>query len=321
MGYEVTHECYIRDAGFQSGELGETVLAQRLADMRDDLEQLGVGFDTWFCEKSLAGSGALNGALARLASADGFYTRECASDIAHHLQQRERGFSRLIDIWGTDHHGAAACIRAGLAAMGEPVDALEVQLIQPVILLREPRGPEKRPMGQRAEQLVTLRQLLVDAGNDACRFFYLMRSHEQPLDFDLVLAQARNIENPLYHVQYAHARVTSALNELRARGLSYDRAAGLAHVALLTTKEEQAVLACLTRYPEVLEQAAMQRAPHLLVHYLRELAHALHNYHHEVKWVVPEEPLRHARLALILGLQQVIRSGLALLGVPAPESM
>jgi len=183
------------------------------------------------------------------------------------------------------------------------------------------RGPEKLPSAQREAQAITLRQLREEAGNDACRFFYLMRRHDQRLDFDLELAKSRHNENPVYYVQYAHARVASVMNEMSARELSYDPAAGLAHVARLTGSHEQAVLTTLTRYPEVVEQAALQRSPHILVHYLLELANALHTYYQEEKWIVADEPLRHARLVLVLGVQQVIRNGLELLGVSAPESM
>jgi arginyl-tRNA synthetase len=326
-------------------QLTEVALAQMLADIRDDLEQFGVIFDRWFSEKSLTDGGAIDRALAKLEAQGRLYTQDgavwfratelgdekdrvvvrengvktyFASDIAYHLEKRERGFSRLIDVLGADHHGYVARVRAGLVAMGEPGDCLEVNLIQFVSLFR---GAEKIPMGKREGQFVTLRQLRDEVGNDACRFFYLMRSHDQPLDFDLELAKSRNSENPVYYVQYAHARVASVMNEVNARGLTFDPAAGLANVPLLAAKQEQAVLASLTRYPEVVEQAATQRAPHALVHYLRELANALHTYYHEEKWIVPEEPLRHARLALVLGVQQVIRNGLTLLGVSAPESM
>jgi arginyl-tRNA synthetase len=330
-------------AGFQ--QLKGVALGWMLADIRDDLAQFGVVFDRWFSVEALADSGAIDRALARLESQGRLYTRDgavwfrasgladeqdrllvrengaktCfASDIAYHLEKRERGFTRLINVLGADDHGYRARLRAGLVAMGEPGDCLKVSLVQFVSLFR---GAEKIPTGKHEGPLVTLRQLREEVGNDACRFFYLMRAHDQPLDFDLDLAKSRNSENPVYCVQYAHARVASVMNEVKARGLSFDQAAGLVSVALLNTRHEQAVLACLTRYPEVLQQAATAREPHLLVHYLRELAHALHTYYHETKWLVPEEPLRHARLALVLAVQQVIRSGLALLGISAPDSM
>jgi arginyl-tRNA synthetase len=148
-----------------------------------------------------------------------------------------------------------------------------------------------------------------------------MRSHDQPLDFDLELAKSRTNENPVYYIQYAHARVASVMKQLAARGLAFDRALGLASAAGLSGTQEQAVLSALTRYPEVIEQAALSRAPHTLAHYLRELANTLHTYYNAEQFIVADAAVRNARLALVLGVQQVLRNGLALLGVSAPESM
>jgi arginyl-tRNA synthetase len=323
----------------------ELSLEVMLTDIREDLGEFGVTFDHWRSERALADSGAIDHALAVLESQQRLYRRDgalwfrasefgdekdrvvvrengqktyFASDIAYHLNKRERGFVHLIDVLGADHHGYVARVRAGLTAMGQPADCLEAPLIQFVSLFR---GAEKIPMGKREAQFVTLRQLRTEVGNDACRFFYLMRSHEQPLDFDLELAKSRTNENPVYYIQYAHARVASVMKQLAARGLAFDRTAGLAAVAALTDSHEQAVLQALARYPEVLEQAALNRAPHALVHYLRELANAFHTYYNAQAFIVEDAPLRNARLALVLGVQQVVRNGLTLLGVSAPESM
>jgi arginyl-tRNA synthetase len=176
-------------------------------------------------------------------------------------------------------------------------------------------------MGKREGQFVTLRQLRTEVGNDACRLFYLMRSHEQHLDFDLELAKSRSNENPVYYIQYAHARVASVLAQLAARGFAFDREEGLAQIALLTSAPEQAVLQELARYPEVIESCALNRAPHGLVHYLRELANAFHSYYNAEQFIVADAQLRNARLALVIAVQQVVRNGLALLGVTAPDSM
>jgi arginyl-tRNA synthetase len=323
----------------------ELSLAAMLADIREDLGEFGVHFDVWTSERALADSGAIDHALdvlrrqGRLYQQDGatwfrasafgdekdrVVVREngqktyFASDIAYHLAKCERGFARLIDVLGADHHGYVARVRAGLIAMGQRGDCLEATLIQFVSLFR---GEEKIPMGKREAQFVTLRQLRAEVGNDACRFFYLMRSHDQPLDFDLELAKSRSNENPVYYIQYAHARIASVMKQLTARGLSFDRSQGLAGVALLVSEHEQAVLRAVTRYPEALEQAAALRAPHMLVHYLRELANAFHTYYNAEGFIVEDAPLRNARLALVLGVQQVLRNGLTLLGVSAPESM
>ena len=327
------------------GRVLELSLGEMLADIRNDLGEFGVVFDHWSSERALADSGAIDHALAvleargRLQRRDGalwFRASEFgdekdrvvvrengqktyfASDIAYHLQKRERGFARLIDVLGADHHGYVARVRAGLIAMGEPGECLEATLIQFVSLFR---GAEKIPMGKREAQFVSLRQLREEVGNDACRIFYLMRSHDQPLDFDLELAKSHSNENPVYYIQYAHARVASVMKQLAARGLSFDRDAGLAAAAMLDDAHEQAVLSSLTRYPEVLEQAAVNRAPHALAHYLRDLANVFHTYYNAQAFIVGETALRNARLALVLGVQQVLRNGLTLLGVSAPQSM
>jgi arginyl-tRNA synthetase len=323
----------------------ELALAEMLADIRNDLEEFGVVFDRWYSERTLSDSGAIDRALQKLEAQGRLYRQDgavwfratefgdekdrvvvrengqktyFASDIAYHLHKRELGFEHLIDVLGADHHGYVARVRAGLMAMGEAGDCLEVNLIQFVSLFR---GGEKIAMGKREAQFVTLRQLREEVGNDACRFFYLMRSHDQPLDFDLELAKSRTNENPVYYIQYAHARVASVMKQLGARGLSFDRAEGLASVALLVGPHEQAVLTSLALYPEALEQAAVNRAPHTLVHYLRDLANALHTYYNAEQFIVSDAKLRNARLALVLGVQQVLRNGLTLLGVSAPESM
>ena len=320
-------------------------LEAMLADIRDDLRQFGVQFDRWYSEAALESSGAIERALARLDSQGRLYRQEgalwfratefgdekdrvvvrengqktyFASDIAYHLEKRERGFKRLIDVLGADHHGYVARVRAGLAAMGEPPECLEVPLIQFVSLYR---GGEKIPMGKREAQFVTLRELRAEVGNDACRLFYLMRSHEQHLDFDLALAKEASNDNPVYYIQYAHARIASVMKQLSSRGLAFDPARGLEAIGRLAGAHEQALLAALTRYPEMIEQAALARAPHLLVHYLRELANAFHTYYNAEQFIVEDAELRAARLALVLAAQQVIRNGLALLGISAPETM
>ena len=326
-------------------EVLELSLEEMLADIRDDLAQFGVVFERWYSERTLDVGGAIDRALARLESQGRLYRQDgavwfratefgdekdrvvvrengqktyFASDIAYHLEKRERGFERLLDVLGADHHGYIARVRAGLVAMGEPGDCLEVNLIQFVSLFR---GGEKIPMGKREAQFVTLRQLREEVGNDACRFFYLMRSHDQPLDFDLELAKSRTNENPVYYIQYAHARVASVMKQLAARGFEFDRWEGLGSAGLLVGTHEQAVLNSLARYPEALEQAATNRAPHALVHYLRELANVFHTYYNAEQFIVNDAKLRNARLALVLGVQQVLRNGLTLLGVSAPESM
>ena len=333
----------IGEAGFRTVlDLG---LAAILADIEQDLGEFGVTFDRWYSERSLADNGAIDRALHKLAQHNHVYEKDgalwfratafgddkdrvvvrdngvktyFASDIAYHLDKRERGFELLLDILGSDHHGYVARVRAGLDAMGEPGSSLEALLVQFVTLYR---GGEKAQMSTRSGEFITLRELRNEVGNDACRFFYVMRGNDQHLDFDLELAKSRSNDNPVYYIQYAHARVASVLRQLESRGLAFDGAQGLDNLALLATSHESAVLTALDRYPEIIRLAADNRAPHALVHYLRELANSFHTYYNAEQFIVDDAALRNARLALVLAVRQVIRNGLTLLGVSAPDTM
>jgi arginyl-tRNA synthetase len=323
----------------------DIALGDILADIRQDLEEFGVRYDEWFSERSLADGGAIDRALERLRGNGVVYEKDgaqwfratdfgdekdrvvvrengiktyFASDIAYHLQKRERGFARLVDVLGADHHGYIARVRAGLVAMGEPADSLEVRLVQFVTLYR---GGEKVQMSTRSGEFITLRELRREVGNDAARFFYVMRSNDQHLDFDMQLATSRSNENPVYYIQYAHARVASVLRQMREKGFAYDAVQGRASLSRLVEPHEQALLASISRFPEVVEMAAVQRAPHALVHYLRDVANDFHTYYNAHQFLVDDAALRDARLTLIQGLRQVIRNGLGLLGVSAPEAM
>ena len=326
-------------------------LGGMVADIRSDLAEMGVTFDRWFSERSLTTSGAIDEALKRLEQSGHTYRKDgalwfratefgddedrvverengartyFASDIAYHLDKRLRGFDRLIDVLGADHHGYVARVRGGLAAMGEPPESLEVPLLQLVSLYR---GGEKVAMGKREGNFVTLRQLRHEVGNDACRFYFVMRSHDQHLDFDLELAKSRTTDNPVFYIQYAHARVASVLRQLAERGLEHDPAGGRASLDRLTEPHERKLMVAMTRYPEVLALAAATRAPHTLVNYLRELANEVHsayaagneNAAHRV--IVDDQATRDARLSLFQAARQVIRNGLAILGVSAPDTM
>ena len=323
-------------------------LVDILTDIRSDLSEFGVRFDRWYSERDLGDGtdgGPIHRALQRLRAHGHAFERDgatwfratafgdekdrvvirangqktyFASDIAYHLDKRERGFELLVTILGADHHGYIARVRAGLEAMGEPGASLEVPLVQFVTLLK---GGEKVPMGKREAQFVTLRDLRREVGNDAARFTYVMRSNDQPLDFDLELAKSQSNDNPVYYVQYAHARIASVLKQAAERGLAFDREAGLASLALLTDAQEQALMREISRWPEVLTLAAQMRAPHQVVHYLRELAAAFHGYYNSLSFIVEDAPLRNARLALVTAARQVLQNALALLGVSAPESM
>ena len=316
-----------------------------LADIRNDLDEFRVHFDRWYSERELNRSGAVDRAIEVLRQSGRMYEKDgaqwfrsseygddedrvvvrangektyFASDIAYHYDKRQCGHDLLIDVWGADHHGYVTRVRGALMALGAPGDCFEVCLMQLVSLFR---GGEKLSMGKREGNFVTLRELRNEVGNDACRFFYLMRSHDQALDFDLELAKSRSNENPVYYVQYAHARVSSVMKELAARSFTYDAAAGAAALARLDNAHEQAVISTLTRFPEIVERAALDRTPHSLVHYLRDLANTLHTYYNAEKWIIEDAALRNARLTLVLAAQQVIRNGLGILGVSAPDSM
>ena len=316
-----------------------------LNDIREDLAEFGVTFDSWFSERSLTDSGAIDGAVAALEAAGRAYRKDgalwfkstdygdekdrvivrdngiktyFASDIAFVFNKRERGFEHLLYIWGADHHGYITRLRAGLIALGGPPEIFEVRLVQFVSLFR---GGEKVQMSTRSGEFVTLRDLRKEVGNDAARLFYVMRSNDQHLDFDLELAKARSNDNPVYYIQYAHARVSSVKRQLVERGIVLDPACGLAALGRLTEPQELQLIKRLASYPETIQQCAVQRAPHTLVHYLRDLANDFHSYYSAHQFIVDDVDLRDARLTLALAAQVVIRNGLTLLGVSAPDTM
>ncbi len=326
----------------------EAGLADILADIKNDLGDFGVQFDRWYSEQDLGDGrdgGPIDRALRRLRAHGHVFEQEgaawfratafgdekdrvvvrangqktyFASDIAYHLDKRERGFDLLVTILGADHHGYVARVRAGLEAMGEPPESLQVPMVQFVTLFK---GGEKVPMGKREAQFVTLRDLRKEVGNDAARLTYVMRSNDQPLDFDLELAKKQSNDNPVYYIQYAHARIASVLKQAAERGLPFDRVAGVAALDSLTDPAEQALMREISRWPEVVRQGAELRAPHLVVHYLRELAQAFHACYAALIFIVDDAKIRNARLALSAATQQVLQNALALLGVSAPETM
>jgi arginyl-tRNA synthetase len=330
-------------AGFES-----IILFSRdamMADIRNDLEEFRVSFDRFYSERELTQSGDIDRMLGRLGESGHVYEKDgalwfkstdygddedrvvvrangektyFAPDIAYHDDKLRRGHDLLIDVWGADHHGYVTRVRGALQALGHQGTSFEVCLMQ---LVRLMRNGELVPMGKREGNFVTLREVRNEVGNDACRFFYLMRSHDQGLDFDLELAKARINDNPVFYVQMAHARVASVRKELGVRGHRYDAEAGFASLALLTAAHEQAAITAVSRFPEVVAHAALNRAPHAVVHYLRDLANTLHSYYNAEKWIVDDASLRNARLTLVFAVQTVIRNGLGLLGVSAPETM
>ena len=323
-------------------------LAEILADIRGDLADFGVRFDRWYSEQDLGNGkdgGPIDRALKRLRGHGDVFEQEgatwfrataygdekdrvvvrangqktyFASDIAYHLDKRERGFDLLVTILGADHHGYVARVRAGLAAMGEPPESLQVPMVQFVTLFK---GGEKIAMGKREAQFVTLRDLRTEVGNDAARLIYVMRSNDQALDFDLELAKKQTNDNPVYYIQYAHARIASVLKQAAERGLAFDRDSGIAALADLGEAPELALMREISRWPEIVRQGAEQHAPHLVVHYLRELAQSFHAFYAALPFIVDDARLRNGRLALIAAARQVLQNALGILGVSAPESM
>ena len=314
-----------------------------LDDIRGDLEAFGVRFDSWQSERELVAGGQIDECLMRLKDvtyrqdgalwfpaerygdekdrvvvrADGRSTY-FASDIAYHYGKRKRGADVLLDVLGADHHGYVERVRAGLEALGEPPSSLEVRLVQFVALFR---GGKRVAMSTRGGEFETLRNLREEVGVDAARFFYVSRAGEQHLDFDLDLAKRQSNDNPVYYIQYAHARVSSLFEQLRARKLDFCLDKAKDHAGLLQHPREIDLMLALARLPETVEQAALQRAPQVVAHYLIGLAQAFHGWYNHCKVLDAEQGLRAARLMLAQASGQVLRNGLGLLGVSAPRSM
>ncbi len=316
-------------------------LNEQLADCRDDLTEFGVGFDHWFSERMLYDSGLVERAVEKLEEHGHVYLQDgarwfrsshfgdekdrvvqrengqytyFASDIAYHLNKFERGFDLIIDVWGADHHGYIPRVEGALEALGLDKKRLTVALVQFAVLYR---NGQKVSMSTRSGEFVTLRELRREVGNDAARFFYVLRKGDQHLDFDLDLAKSQSNENPVYYIQYAHARVCSVLEQWGGDP------ATLATVdpSALASEHELLLLQRLIEYPEVLVVAARDLAPHVIAFFLKDLAGEFHSYYNSTRVLVDDEPVRLARLALVTAVRQTLHNGLMLLGVSAPEKM
>lgn len=329
----------------------DAALNSILADIKDDLADFSVRYDAWFSEKSL--QDAIAPTLDKLDKrgylyeqdgnvwfrstdfgdekdrvvrrANGQYTY-FASDIAYHRHKLERGFDKIIDVWGADHHGYIKRVQAALSALGYDAARMVVILVQFVTLWR---GDEQVQMSSRSGEFVTLRALREEVGNDAARFYYVARKPEQHMDFDLELAKSQSKDNAVYYIQYAHARICRVLERLEERNLSVDDAAGKAHQALLTQPIELELMNRLANYPDTLRRAALQYEPHILTNYLKDLASAFHGWYNDNR-ILPKDGdmpdadtlnLMQARLRLSKAVRQVIQNGLILLGLSAPTSM
>jgi arginyl-tRNA synthetase len=323
----------------------ETAVNSILSDIQKDLSSFGVDFDHWFSEKELEDSRAIEHAIETLEKNGHLYVKDgatwfraselgdekdrvvvrengrttyFASDIAYFLNKMERGFEKAIYVFGADHHGYIARLRAAAMGLGEDPDRLEIILVQFAVLFREGK---KIQMSTRSGQFITLRELREEVSTDAARFFYVMRSHEQHLDFDLDLAKSKTNENPVYYIQYAHARICSVFRNLEQMNETHNPAIGEAALKLLTEPNEIKLLRALSRYPEIIESSARLRAPHQLAHYLQALATEFHAYYNSQQFLVDDENIRNARLNLILAARYVLANGLSLLGISAPDTM
>ncbi|HMA98882.1 MAG TPA: arginine--tRNA ligase [Wenzhouxiangella sp.] len=347
---EVFIDALIERARNLLGESGyeacfRAALETMVDDIRVDLDEFGVRFDRWFSERSLEQSGALKRALERLDKGGWLYKKQgatwfratdlgddkdrvvvrdngrttyFASDVAYLLDKFERCSGTSLYILGADHHGYVPRLKAAAQGLGVDPDRLEVQLVQFAVLYR---GSTRVQMSTRSGSFVTLRELREEVGNDAARYFYVMRSHDQHLDFDLELAKSRASENPVYYIQYAHARIQSVFRKLEESNHRYNPALGETAIDQLDSDHEQDLLRAVGRYPEIIESAAERRSPHMLAHYLDELAGLFHAWYNNSHFLVDDDDLRNARLNLINATGQVLRNGMALIGVSAPEEM
>ena len=318
------------------------VLTEMVEMIRDDLKILGVVHDEWFFESRLLEQGDVEHAVSQLQEQGFLYQSEgatwfrssefgdekdrvlvrsngeltyFASDIAYHLDKLNRDYNYVINIWGADHHGYIARMMAALQAAGEDSNRLKILLVQFATLYR---ASVKIPMSTRAGEFVTLRELVEETGKDAARFFYVLRKSEQHLDFDLDLAKEESSENPVYYVQYAHARICSVFRQMSERGIARTEKGNL---SLLASETELGLTKSLVKYPEVIQNAASSFEPHQVAYYLRDVATEFHSFYNKERILDCEPSLRFARLDLIDAVRQVLANGLNALGVSTPESM
>lgn len=313
-----------------------------LAEIRDDLERFRVRFDRWFREEELHRTGAVSGAVEELERRDQAYRADgavyfrsgshgdekdrvlvrgdgratyFAADLAYHRDKLRRGYDRCIDIWGADHHGYAPRLSAALRGLGEDDERLEILLVQFVTLIREGKAVQ---MSTRSGEFTTLREVIGEVGVDAARFFYLLRSFHSHLDFDLTLAKTRSSENPVFYIQYVHARICSIFREAETRGVRLEEDPPL---DLLDHPDELHLIKEVARFPDVVSEAARQREPHRIPFYLLDLAREFHAFYHNHRFLGENPGRTQGRLALAAAVRQVVANGFSLIGVSAPEKM
>ena len=314
-----------------------------LGGIKSDLSEFGVVFEKWFSEQSLIDNGLSESCISKLKESQKVFEKDgalwfkttnygdekdrvvvrdngnhtyFASDIAYHFDKFERGYDKIINVWGADHHGYISRVKASIDALGHSPDKLEILLVQFANLYR---GGSKVQMSTRSGSFVTLEDLRKEVGNDAARFFYILRKSEQHMDFDLDLAKSKTNENPVYYIQYAHARICSVFRQANEKEMEVDHSQ--ANLSLLTEGIEKNIIKELSRYKSVLESSAIQYEPHQLAYYLRDLSTHFHSYYNACKFIVEDKHLTQARLSLIHATRQILINGLSILGVSAPESM
>jgi len=346
-------EGILKEEGRRYLEVPEEEAVRRLAErakevilgwIRDDLERFRVSFDRWSSERSLYEAGEVQEVLEELRTKGLLYEREgalwfkstlfgdekdrvvvrasgattyFASDIAYHRRKLQRGYDILIDLWGADHHGYVKRVEAAVEALGYGKERLKVILVQLVNLLR---GGERVSMSTRAGEFATLKEVMDEVGVDACRYFFLLRRAESPLDFDLELAKRQGEENPVYYVQYVHARIASILRKAAERGVEVPPPEEV-DLSPLELPEEREIAKQVGLFPEVVEGMALSLEPHHLPPYLHRLAGTFHSYYNKHRVLSEDRALTAARLLLVQGVKQVVRNALELLGTTAPEEM
>lgn len=313
-----------------------------LKGIREDLERFGVRYDRWFSEKSLYEDGKVDSVLSEIKERGFLYEQDgalwlettrfgddkdrvvrrkserytyFASDIAYHNNKFNRGFRRIIDIWGADHHGYVPRMKAVIQALGNTPETLNILLVQLVTLLKEGKPVA---MSTRAGEFVTLKEVIDEVGVDAARYIFLTRRHDSHLEFDLEVARRQSSENPVYYVQYAHARIASLFRETAVRGIILPETVD---TGLLNLPEELDLIKDIANYPEVIEGSALSLEPHRITYYLHGLASRLHSYYYKYRVITDNLELTYARLFLMKSLGIVIKNALKILGVSAPEKM
>ncbi len=333
---------FAKDGSKNLGFFSDFAVNKILAGIKNDLKQFSVEFDSWFSQKKLSRQGKVKRALDALRENNFLYQKEgawwlktaqfgddkdrvviksdssltyIAPDIAYHQNKYKRGFSRIINIWGPDHHGYIARLKAAVSALGYNPEILTVLTAQLVSLSS---ADKIIPMSTRLGQFVSLHDILAAIGKDAGRFFFLMRKRDSHLQFDLELAKKKTLENPVFYIQYAHARIISIIKRAAEKGL---KPRGQVQLTLLDQPEELILIQTLGKFPEVVDNCAAHLEPHRITVYLQALARDFHHYYEKHKVVTEDKDLSRARLALVDAAGTVFRSGLRLLAVSSPEKM